>query len=395
MANKKAMRYLDDLHSAELDLCSHKEELLRLRSECLSPPPSFSQCDSGYSDSHSSLDGRSTPSPLRRCEQFSTDPKSLGMKSVPQPPLRDRDNSNMTSHPPETDSEVTGSLSSRRYSTHYPHSLMHDTFIRAAPSERGTRSLQECPTSSLHLHEGDNSWPAPASQLDRTAAWDVNVHRNASLEGPRFEELESMARDIEHFEPDNCDHHVENYLSSLDHCLADLHRATQREKVKLVEKTSSKALHKFIETQPPSIRDDYKELCHTLKEEFSSTADEATGIVAAIQVKHSRRKHPRDYYICFRHAYFQGRNAPGLKENPIFKVLFVKNLHPCVRPHVEMSTRQENLSLKEIRKMTQVAWETMVNLKSSGKTPEPAFSNNSVSKIPCLKTSPSQQTKGG
>ena len=231
------MRYLDDLHSAELDLCSHKE-LLRLRSGCLSPPQSFNR-DSGYSDSHSSLNGRLTPSPLGRCEQFSTDPKSLGMKSVPQPPLRDRDNSNMTSHLP--DGEVPGSLSPRRYSTNCSQSLIQDTFIRAPLSERGTRSLQECPTSFLHLHEHGNSWPAPASQLDRTAAWDVNVHSKTSIEGPRFKELEPMARDIEHFEPDNCDHHIENYLSSLDHCLTDLRCATQREKVKLVEKTSSKA----------------------------------------------------------------------------------------------------------------------------------------------------------
>ena len=77
MANKKAMHYIDDLHSAELDLCSHKEDLLKLRSGRLSPPLSFSQCDSRYSDSQSSLDGRLTPSPFRRCEQFLTDPKSL------------------------------------------------------------------------------------------------------------------------------------------------------------------------------------------------------------------------------------------------------------------------------------------------------------------------------
>ena len=36
MANKKAMHYLDDLRSAELDLWSHKEELLRLKSEYFS-----------------------------------------------------------------------------------------------------------------------------------------------------------------------------------------------------------------------------------------------------------------------------------------------------------------------------------------------------------------------
>lgn len=35
MANKKAMHYLEMLHSAERDLCSDKEELFRLRSKHL------------------------------------------------------------------------------------------------------------------------------------------------------------------------------------------------------------------------------------------------------------------------------------------------------------------------------------------------------------------------
>ena len=265
MANKKAMCSLDDLHSAELDLCSHKEELLRLISGCLYPPQLLSQFNPGYSDSHPSLDGRLTPSPLRRCEQFSTDPKSLGMKSVSQPPLRDRDNSNLTFHLPETDCEVTGSLSSRRYSTHCFQSLMHDAFMSAYSSERGTRSLQECPTSSLHLHESDDSCPVTASPLDKTAACDVNVHRNTISEYPHLKELEFIAIDIEHFEPDNCDCHVEDYLSLLDHSLIDLSHAIQRENIKFVWKTSSKAVSKFLQSQPPSVRIDYRELCRYSK----------------------------------------------------------------------------------------------------------------------------------
>ena len=169
-------------------------------------------------------------------------------------------------------------------------------------TDKGTRSLQEYPASSLHLHESDNSCPTPASQIDRTAAWDVNVHRNARIEFPCLEELEFIAR--EHFEPDNCDNHFDDYLSLLYHSLIDLPPATQREKVKLVWKTNSKAVRKFIQTKPPRVRNDNRELCQALKGEFSSAADEATAMVAAIQVKHSRREHPRDYYIRLRHAYF-------------------------------------------------------------------------------------------
>lgn len=67
----------------------------------------------------------------------------------------------MTSHLSETDSDVIGCLFLRRYSSHCSHSLIHETFISAHPSERGTRSLQECPAPSLHLHESDNKSPAP------------------------------------------------------------------------------------------------------------------------------------------------------------------------------------------------------------------------------------------
>ena len=156
--------------------------------------------------------------------------------------------------------------------------------------------------------------PSYASQLDRTAAWDVNVHRNAILECSCLEEPEFIARDVNIL---SCDRHVEDYLSLLDHSLIHLPHITQREKVKNVWKTGSEAVRKFKQSQPPSVRNENRELCHVLKEELSSTADEATAIVAATQIKHSCHEHPRDYYMCFRHAYIQGRNAPGLEENPI------------------------------------------------------------------------------
>ena len=391
-ANKKALRYLEDLHSAELDLCSHKEELLGLRSERLAPPQSFSQCDSGYSDSHSSLNERFTPSPLSRCEQFPNNPKFLGMKSAPQPPLRDRANSYLTSHSSETDSEEVCSLSSRRYSAQCPSPpLMHDAFVRAHPFERGARIFQDC--------------SAPASQPERTVARDTHIHSRTSLvspspgrtsQCPRLEELEFIAKDMEHFDPDNCDQNIEDYFRELDNNLIDLPHATQREKAKLLWKTSSKAVHKFIQSQPPSVRDDYKELRQVLIEEFSSPADEITSMVAALQIKHSRCEHPRDYYKRLRHAYFQGKNAPGLEENSTFKSLFLRNLHPCVRTHVVLRTHQGNPSMHEIRKMTQVAWETAVTFKVRGETTELARSNTEAShRSTASKDHPHNRPKGG
>ena len=42
------------------------------------------------------------------------------------------------------------------------------------------------------------------------------------------------------------------------------------------------------------------------------------------------------------------------------KSLFVNNLHLRVHTHVAITMCQENLSLNEIREMTQVVWETVV-----------------------------------
>ncbi|XP_037628624.1 uncharacterized protein LOC119489809 isoform X2 [Sebastes umbrosus] len=382
-ADKKAMRYLEDLHSAELVFFQYKEKLLGLRLECLSPPQSVSHCDSGYSDSLSSRDESLTPSPLRS-ERFPTDLKSLGMKSDPQPPLRERVNSYLTTYCSETDSEDTCSLSSRRYpATCSSQPQRNDTFLCAPPSKSSV-----CSASFPLCHKGDDSCPASASQPERTLACDAPVHCNANLvlpsaertpQGPRHEVLEFIAKDIECFDPGNCDQHIDDYFKELDHNLIDLKHATQREKVKLVWKTSSQAVHKFIQSQPLSVRNDYGKLRHALIEEFSSTADETSAMFAALQIKHSRSENPRDYYKRLRHAYFQGKNAPGLEENAFFKSLFLQNLHPCVRTQVVLRTQEGNPSLCEIRKMTQIAWETLVISKKGGKLTEPTSSNTDVS----------------
>ena len=371
IASKEALRYLEDLHSAESALHLHKEELFKLRSERFSSPQTFHCCDSGYSDSLSSHSDRLTPSPS------------------------------------DTDSEL-GSYTSPQCSA--PSSLqplMHNTVISACPTERGARKLQNCPASSLHSQESEVSCSVPASPPERTVAHGTPVHSDVSSvspsqkmtsQCPRLEELELIAKDMEHFDPGNPDQHIDDYFTELENNLVDLPDATHREKVKLVWKTSSKVVHKFIQTQPPSVRNNYQELRHALKEEFSSTADEAHGMFAALQIRHSRLEHPRDYYNRLRYAYFQGKNAPGLEENPFFKSLFLQNLHPCVRTHVVLSTLQDNPSLHELRKITQQVWETVVLSKAKRRatelvSPQPVASQRST--VPKHHPQPRNRTKGG
>ena len=175
-----------------------------------------------------------------------------------------------------------------------------------------------------------------------------------------MKQLDALAKDIELFDPEKQDHNVKDYLRKIAHSLSDLPCATQREKIKLIWKITSRSIHGFIESQPSSIRDSYSRLCRALMDEYSPFADETSATISAIQIKHRRNEHPREFYYRLRHAFFQGRNGPGLVEDRAFKSLCLHNLHPCVRTHVTLMTWKDNPSMRDIRRMVQMAWETVV-----------------------------------
>ena len=381
-ASKKTLHYLEDLHSAESDLFSHKEELLKLRLEGAASHQFLNQCDSGYSDSYSSDSVRLTPSSLPRWDRIPSDPKSLGMKSLSDPPLTGRGNSFLTTHlsDSETDIDDICSLSSRTHCASYTsHPLLHDTLLRAQLSKGGTSTFKNV--------------LAPPPQPERPVAGDA---RSRTSQCPRFELLEFLAKDIEQFDPDNCDHNIDNYFRELDLSLSDVPNATEREKVRLVLKTSSTAVHKLIRSLPSSVTSNYTELRQALVEEFSSTADEITAIVTASEIKHSRRENPKDYFKRLRHVYFQGKNEPGLEENPTFKAMFLRNLHPCIRTHVVLMTQEGKPSIQQIRKMSQVAWETVITLKATVGATKPVRTNTKVSNLSTAsKRPPHNKTRGG
>lgn len=178
----------------------------------------------------------------------------------------------------------------------------------------------------------------------------------------RFRELDSLAKEIESFDPDSENSNVDNYLRELEYCLSDLPHATSREKLKLIWKTTSRSVHAFIQTQPLHIRESYHKLCEVLHEEYSLYTDETSATLKAIQIKHRRSEAPREYYSRLRNAYFQGSNKPGLEEDQGFKSLFLHNLHPCVRTHVTLMCKQKSYTMQEVKKLTQITWETVVCL---------------------------------
>ncbi|KAI3375545.1 hypothetical protein L3Q82_003873 [Scortum barcoo] len=114
-------------------------------------------------------------------------------------------------------------------------------------------------------------------------------------------------------------------------------------------------------------RDHYPALCLALREEYSPYTDPASAALSAFSIAQKKNEPPKEYYRCLRAAYFQGRNAPGLEEERGFKSLFLHNLHEMVRYDVTMHCRTSNLSMQEIRRYAQLAWETRMR---PGRGPE-------------------------
>ncbi|KAL7371612.1 hypothetical protein ABVT39_002033 [Epinephelus coioides] len=171
-------------------------------------------------------------------------------------------------------------------------------------------------------------------------------------------QLESLAKDIERFDPNSPDANIEDYFREVERCLVDLPDATSREKLKLVWKTTARSVHVFMETLPPNIRDRYATLRKALREEYSLYTDEASATLGAFAILQKKHEPPREYFRRLRTAYFQGRNAPGLEEDHAFKSLFLHNLHEILRYDITMHCRTRGLTMQEIKKYAQLAWET-------------------------------------
>lgn len=71
--------------------------------------------------------------------------------------------------------------------------------------------------------------------------------------GMRTRQIESLARDIERFDPGSKDSNVDDYIRELKRVLLDLPNPTTREKLKLLWKTTSRGVHGFMEQLPPGI----------------------------------------------------------------------------------------------------------------------------------------------
>nr|XP_054601754.1 uncharacterized protein LOC129164735 [Nothobranchius furzeri]XP_054601755.1 uncharacterized protein LOC129164735 [Nothobranchius furzeri]XP_054601756.1 uncharacterized protein LOC129164735 [Nothobranchius furzeri] len=226
---------------------------------------------------------------------------------------------------------------------------------RDVPAARHSMPNPDLGPRSQHWEpRAHQRYPAP-SETDRgSESEDDAPYRESGL---RVRQIESLAKDIERFDPNNNESNVDNYLREIERCLLDLPAPSSREKLKLIWKTTSRTVHGFMETLPPDIRDRYSSLCRALRDEYATYADSASATMGAFSIKHGRNEPPREYYRRLKSAYFQGRNGPGLEEDPAFRSLFIHNLHECVRSEVSMYCRMKKLTTQEIRRYAQQAWE--------------------------------------
>ena len=184
---------------------------------------------------------RLTPSSLPREDRIPLDPKSLGSKLPPGFPLTGRDNSFLTSCLSDSDFYDTCSLSSRtHFVTNISHPTMHDTFFSAQLSKGGTSTSPDV--------------VAPPPQPERPVPGNARARTSQS---PRSELLEFLAEDIEQFDTDNCDN-IDYYFREPYPSLKDGPKATKEEKtLRLVLKTSSTAVHKFLQSLPSSVTSNF------------------------------------------------------------------------------------------------------------------------------------------
>ncbi|KAM3608871.1 uncharacterized protein V6R79_005962 [Siganus canaliculatus] len=232
------------------------------------------------------------------------------------------------------------------------------------------RGLQrpQCPNLCQHT-ESDNSDGLCAPQKG----------------GLRLRLLEFLARDIECFNPDRKDSNIDDYLREVERCLLDLPQPSDREKLKLVWRTTARSVHRFMQTLSPATRHSYPDLCRALQEEYSTYSNLVSAMEAALKTRQEKSEPPKQFYWRLRSAYFQGRNAPGLEEDPAFRALFLNNLHSDIQWFVNHQCRNNKMSVQEIRRFAQEVWSmkcpTHHNLEPLDAGADPALVRNEQSVI--------------
>ncbi|KAJ8346709.1 hypothetical protein SKAU_G00281100 [Synaphobranchus kaupii] len=278
---------------------------------------------------------------------------SRGRKSVhydsASPPRRSRDESRHKSiSPPRRRLDMRRRDSTSPFSRNLSVSRRHSASRSQSRADtyRGTYSSRRQYTLSPPRRNryGARAHTHPTWLVEESSSSESDYESNKLRswgprhnDGPRFKHLDSIAKDIERFDPEKLNHNVEDYLRELEHCLLDLPGATRQKRLKLIWKMTSRSVQAFIESQPPLVRDSFSRLSRALIEEFSPFANETSATISALQIKHRRSEALKEFYnrrlrvdACNLHITSYTQDQAPITQRAWLEVAFqeMKILHP-------------------------------------------------------------------
>ncbi len=94
------------------------------------------------------------------------------------------------------------------------------------------------------------------------------------------------------------------------------------------------------------------------------------GLVAALETRQGRHETPQAYYSRLRQAYFGTRNESDMEDEPNFKTLFLRNLHPDISHYLGVLACTRTMNTQQLRDLVQKAYyKQKMAAEKSAKTP--------------------------
>ncbi len=127
---------------------------------------------------------------------------------------------------------------------------------------------------------------------------------------------------------------------------------TDKDKLYVLQMTSSPEVRSFLDRQPVNTKTDYQRLRKALIKEFADPESDQ-GLVAALETKQGRHETPQAYYSRLRQAYFGTRNESDMEDELNFKTLFLRNLHPGISHHLGILACPQTMNTQQLRDLVQ------------------------------------------
>ncbi len=139
--------------------------------------------------------------------------------------------------------------------------------------------------------------PAPSEELYiATKRKESAAATRRSSHGLDLIDLDKLARNIGKFNPSVPNsQNVQAYLQDVDFHLEMRPNVTDKDKLYLLQTTSSTEVRSFLDRQPANTKTDYQLLQKALIKEFADP-ESNQGLVAALETKQGRHEPPQVYY---------------------------------------------------------------------------------------------------